>query len=223
MERGNEWSVRVAAGIGKRVARYRARADLTASMLSERCRDLGLPLDRNVIAKLENGHRQSVTVDEVYVLAAALDVPPVQLLAGVGDEETAEILPGRHVPAFRGVQWFTGEGPMPEPGDDPGMVTIARAHSSGAALPLALYRRADRAFVAEMQATSRARVMEESAAAEDDEGLRAGLASRADYWRRAAEESWTERENVQQQAEAGGIAPPAARMSLRPPGDALTV
>jgi transcriptional regulator with XRE-family HTH domain len=223
MERGNDWSVRIARDIGRRVAYYRNRADLTAVMLSARCAELGLPLDRGTIAKLETGHRNSVTVDEVYVLAAALGVPPVLLLFGVGTEEPAEILPGKQVPAFRGAQWFTGEGPMPEPGDDPGMVAISGPHNSGPALPLVLYRRADKAFTEEMQATSRARVMDESAAAAADEGQRAALGARADYWRRAAEESWDKRQAARRQAEAEGIVPPPAQMSLRPGDDALIV
>jgi len=221
MERGNDWSVRIAKGIGKRVAYYRNRADLTAVMLSARCGELGLDVRRDLITDLENGRRSHISVAELLVIAAALGVPPLQLLFGVGTEETAEILPGRHVPAFRAAQWFTGEGPMPEPGDDPGMVTVTG--QPAAALPLALYRRADRAFVEEMQATSRARVMAESAAAEEDEGQRAGLAARADYWRRAAEESWNVRENARRQAEAEGVVPPPAQMSLRPGDDALIV
>jgi transcriptional regulator with XRE-family HTH domain len=146
-------------------------------MLSARCDDLGLPLDRNVIAKLENGHRNSVTVDEVYVLAAALEIPPL-LLFGVGTEESAEILPEHHAPAFRAAQWFTGEGPLPEPGDDPGMVTLEGLPE--AARPLVLYRLADKAFVEEMQATSRARDMDQTAALTADEAQRAGMAGRAE-------------------------------------------
>src|ERR1022692_5103062 len=119
MERGNEWSVRVAHGIGRRVAYHRARADLTASMLSARCAERGLPLDRNVITKIENGHRNSVPVDEVCVLAAALNVAPIRLLFGVGieDDTEAEILPGQVRAPFAAAQWFTGERPLPGPDD----------------------------------------------------------------------------------------------------------
>ena len=184
----------------------------SAQDIADECVRLGLDVRRDLITDLENGRRSHISVAELLAIAAALEVPPLQLLFGVGTEETAEILPGRHVPAFRAAQWFTGEGPMPEPGDDPGMVTISGPHNSGPALPLVLYRRADKAFVEEMQATSRARVMDES-----------GFPDRADYWRRAAEESWGVRENARRQAEAEGIAPPPARMSLRPGDDALIV
>jgi len=211
MERGNDWSVRVARGVGKRVAYYRNRADLTAVMLSARCAELGLPLDRGTIAKLETGHRNSVTVDEVYVLAAALDVPPVQLLFGVGTEEGAEILPGQHVPAFRAAQWVSGEGPLPGP-FDAGVVTVTDVHDDTPARPLVLYRLADEAFTDEMRAESRARAAD-----------RSGHADRADGWREAAERSRMARENLRRQAAAEKILPPPAEMSLRPPGDVLIV
>lgn len=212
MERGNEWSKRVARGVGERVAHYRKRADLTAAMLSGRCADLGLPVDRNVIAKLENGHRNSVTVDEVYVLAAALSVPPVQLLFAVGTaEEGAEILPGRHVAAFRAAQWVSGEGPLPGPSDE-GVVTIADVHDDSPARPLVIYRLADEAFTDEMRAESRARVAENS-----------GHPARADGWREAAERSRQAREGLRRLAASEKIAPPPAEMSIRPPGDALIV
>ena len=70
-------------------------------MLSARCGELGLPIDRNVIAKLENGHRNSVTVDEVCVLAAALGVPRSCCCSASGTEETAEVLPGDHASVVR--------------------------------------------------------------------------------------------------------------------------
>jgi transcriptional regulator with XRE-family HTH domain len=223
MERGNDWSVRVAHDVGKRVAYYRRRADLTAVMLSARCAGHGLPLDRGTIAKLETGHRNSVTVDEVFVLAAALEVPPVQLLAGTGMEESTEVLPGRHVPAFRAAEWVSGEGPLPEPADDPGAVTITELRYPPAAHPLMFHRRADQVFEDEMRFTSRARVMEESASVAGTPEMRAALTGRAGDYRRAADQARTERENLRKEAEAEGILPPPDRMSLRPPGDTLII
>jgi 8-oxo-dGTP pyrophosphatase MutT (NUDIX family) len=99
----------MAAGVGKRVAYYRNRGGLTAKMLSDRCAQRGLRLDRNVIAKLEAGIRQSVTFDEVCVLAAALGVPPIMLLFPLGQAEQAEVLPGRTVATYDAMQWFAGD------------------------------------------------------------------------------------------------------------------
>jgi transcriptional regulator with XRE-family HTH domain len=209
MERGNDWSVRVTRGIGERVKHYRGRADLTASMLSERCGQLGLPIDRNVIAKLENGHRNSVTVDEVCVLAAALGVPPVLLLFDVAGGGLAEVLPGRHVPAFRAAEWFAGSGPLPEP-DDAGVVTFTDLRNAGAALPLVINRLNDQAYIDERLALRLARLWAEQ-----------GDPRAAEMKRHEAANALTGRLNLRQEAEAHGIHPPERDMSLRPPGDAL--
>jgi hypothetical protein len=103
------------AGIGERVAWFRKRAaaaggkKMTVQALADRCADLGLPLGRVTIAKLERGMRQTITPAEVMVLAAALGVPPIELLLPVGYQETAEILPGQQLPALDAARWFAGE------------------------------------------------------------------------------------------------------------------
>jgi transcriptional regulator with XRE-family HTH domain len=223
MERGNEWSVRVAKGIGQRVAYYRKRADLTAVMLSARCEERGLPLDRNVIAKLENGHRNSVTVDEVYVLAAALDVPPLLLLFGVGTEETAEVLPGNDVPAFRAAQWVSGAGPLPGP-EDAAVVTALSVENAGTARPLVLYREHDRFFEAEVRALGDAAGLDDQAEAGGPNAH--SFAAGATALRQMAAGYRAEQERLREQAQALGIRPPdLAMVLLRPeaglPGDDL--
>lgn len=115
MERGNEWTTRYAAEVGRRLQRLRNGHHLTASALSRKCAELGLPLDRNVIAKLETGHRQSVTLDEILVLAAALGEPPAHLAFGW---DTAEILPGRRVQSSTAANWFTGTPLLPGDSED---------------------------------------------------------------------------------------------------------
>jgi transcriptional regulator with XRE-family HTH domain len=214
----NQWPAKLTRSVAGQIRRYREHRKVlvgrkwSAQDLAAECVNLGLDVSRDLITDLENGRRSHISVAELFAIAAALEVPPLQLLFGVGTEETVEILPGRHVPAFRAAQWFTGEGPMPEPGDDAGLVPVTDPRNAGPALPLVLYRLADRAFVEEMQATSRARVAGES-----------GFPDRADYWRRAAEESWDTRERARREAEAAKITPPPARMSLRPGDDALIV
>ena len=63
---------------------------LSAAGLAERCAALGMPeLNRDVIANIESGRRRSVTVDEVFVLAAALGVSPGYLL-GMDDDAVGD-------------------------------------------------------------------------------------------------------------------------------------
>ena len=69
------------ADVVRRVKAERKRQGVTAAQLAERCAELGVPgLNTNVIANLETGRRGYVTVDELFVLADALDVSPGRLL-----------------------------------------------------------------------------------------------------------------------------------------------
>lgn len=67
---------RASDGIGRRIQRYRRLAGLSARQLSEL---LGGDLSRGVIANLESGRKTDITVDQLFSLAIALNVPPVAL------------------------------------------------------------------------------------------------------------------------------------------------
>lgn len=111
----NEWAAQIAKQVGRGVVHYRGQArdarggKLTAQALADRCAGLGLPMDRTVIAKLEKGTRQTITVGELVVLARALNIPPVQLLFPLGREAETEIFPGESVDTWEALKWFTGE------------------------------------------------------------------------------------------------------------------
>lgn len=114
-----EWSGRIAAQVGKRVAYYRARTPgegkggrMSAQALSDRCAALGYPIDRSVIAKLEKGLRQSIAVADVLVLAKALGVPPLLLVFPIDGDNLVEALPGKEMVGWQAAKWFSGEGPF---------------------------------------------------------------------------------------------------------------
>lgn len=103
----------MAADVGKRVAYYRERFSnggrkMTAQALADRCADLGLPIGRVAIAKLENGMREKVSLAEILILAAALEVAPMQLVFPFGIKEGAEILPGFYATNDAAAYWFLG-------------------------------------------------------------------------------------------------------------------
>lgn len=149
VEQQEAWSGRFAEAIGKRVAHFREQATdekgrrMSAQALADRCAKLGHRLDRSVIAKLERGLRQTVTVADVIVLARALNVPPLLLVLPVGQEEMTEVLPGHDAPTWPAATWFTGEAPFP--GSDPSVYVIGEddqpdpGFDAGAA-PLRLFR-----------------------------------------------------------------------------------
>jgi hypothetical protein len=133
MEHEPDWSARFTASVGERVAYFRSLATdakgrkMTAQALSDRCKELGLPMHRVVIAKLEKGLRESVTAAEILVLAAALDIPPILLIFPLRNQE-AELLPGKMVPAWLGALWFCGWGELREA--RPGVKSYAPAGSA---------------------------------------------------------------------------------------------
>ncbi|WP_432001794.1 helix-turn-helix domain-containing protein [Streptomyces sioyaensis] len=109
MEQSAEWQERLAATIATEILRYRRNQKMSAQRLSDRCAELGMDVPRAVISNLENGRRTSVSVAELLVLAAALEVPPAALVFPVGYTETTEALPGAHTSPYEAVRWFGGE------------------------------------------------------------------------------------------------------------------
>ena len=72
-------------------------------------------MSRTVIAKLDSGHRgDSLSVPELLVLAAALEIPPVLLLFPEFPTGTVELLPDdRQATSFEAAAWFSGEWTLP--------------------------------------------------------------------------------------------------------------
>ncbi|GAA2125132.1 hypothetical protein GCM10009825_01190 [Arthrobacter humicola] len=65
-------------GMGRRIAAYRKSEGMTAQDLAE---DAGM--SRSVIANIENGRRDDITVSELLAISRALRVPPVAILFDV--------------------------------------------------------------------------------------------------------------------------------------------
>jgi hypothetical protein len=86
---------------------------MSAQALSNRCADLGWPIERTVISNLESGYRKTVALPELFVLAEALGVPPIMLMLPLGQAEEIEILPGRTVSTMEALRWVLGEAPLP--------------------------------------------------------------------------------------------------------------
>ena len=112
VEQKKDWATRLNADTGARIAAYRKQRKLTAQQLADRCAELGLPIERGLLAKIEKGIRQGLNVGEIAVFAKALGVPPILLLLPVGESETTEVLPGEHADTWAAFTWFTGERPF---------------------------------------------------------------------------------------------------------------
>lgn len=78
-----------------------------------------MPIPRNVLANLESGRRDTITVAEVLVLAAALNVAPMELICPVGYDDEIELLPGRQTNPLTGSRWIDGELTLDLTGPEP--------------------------------------------------------------------------------------------------------
>ncbi|MFQ2875117.1 hypothetical protein ACLILY_07175 [Mycobacterium sp. MS3] len=110
MTNDKSWAEDLVRRVG--LAAKAVRDKRSAKWLSEKTAELGYPISPTVIAKLDSGHRGEVlSVPELLILAAALDVSPVNLVfPNPSDELTnlVEVLPGNKQTGFQAAQWFSG-------------------------------------------------------------------------------------------------------------------
>lgn len=108
------WPIQLTRQIGAEVRGHRTRREMTVQALADRCSDLGLPLSRVTLTKMERGLREHIAVPELLILGAALDVAPLELLFPSathlpdGLQHQREVLPGRFTPQPEAARWFTG-------------------------------------------------------------------------------------------------------------------
>lgn len=112
MTQPGDWPKRLTASIAAQLQRLR-EGKMSAQQLADATAALGHPIARSVIANLESGRRDAISVAELLVLARALRVPPLQLVLPIGHGPTVELLPGTVADTWDAAQWITGEGPFP--------------------------------------------------------------------------------------------------------------
>lgn len=117
------------AAVAYRVRQLRERRGLTAQELADLMNGQGIAWKRSTVAKLENGNRESVTLQEWLTLAVVLNVAPLHLLvppwpspgwelpAGErhdpNDEAAFLVTPERSEPMYRVRRFIRGEDPLP--------------------------------------------------------------------------------------------------------------
>lgn len=103
------WEIRLAGRVGEAVQKRRKAQGWTGVELAERTAELGYPITRVAISKIEGNNRAGkLDVAELLVLARALDIPPVLLLAPDFPEGQVEMRPGHSVDSLQAVRWFSG-------------------------------------------------------------------------------------------------------------------
>lgn len=108
------WPARLALGIAKEVRRYRKVRGMSAQQLADRCAEIGMPIQRSVLANLESGRRAAVGVAELLVIARALHIPAIALICPFGFEEQMEFLPGVYEDPLDVANWICGQAVLEE-------------------------------------------------------------------------------------------------------------
>ncbi len=121
------WQAAVVKRIGATVKKVRGTK--SAAWLSDRTYDLGYRIPAGVISKLDSGHRGSVlSVPELLILAAALDVPPLGLVFPDLPAGQVDIIPNTPGSSLVGYLWAAGMGPsIADPGAQPPLSLLVNA------------------------------------------------------------------------------------------------
>lgn len=108
--------------VADRVRKVRLKQGLKATDLAQRCLELGVPhLTAATISNIETGRRdddgrrrRTVSVDELFALAAALNVAPVHLLIPLDSEAPYKVTPAREANAPDVRAWVRGFDLLPD-------------------------------------------------------------------------------------------------------------
>ncbi|MEV7011985.1 helix-turn-helix transcriptional regulator [Streptosporangium sp. NPDC051022] len=108
------WAAQLVGVIAGEIRRYRQRQGLSVQQLSDQiAAEYGMQIKRSVLSNLELGHRSTISVVELLILAKVLRVPPLLLLFPLGRQESVEILPDYTAEVWQAARWFTSEKPFP--------------------------------------------------------------------------------------------------------------
>lgn len=140
--------------MAERVKQIRQRRGLTAEALAARCAEIGAPeITRSVIANIETGRkgpdgrrRRDVTVDELFILAFALEVPPALLVIPLDGGDALQVTDSVLMGPLQAANWMAGddaaEGFYEPAADEAGRVARSVfAQPTPDATPLVLLRR----------------------------------------------------------------------------------
>lgn len=89
------------------VKRLREEQRMPATELAKKVSELGTPMTRMGIQRLER-HERRVELDEIGALAEALGVPPVALFLPLSQAAGVQVSPGRVVDMWSALKWFSG-------------------------------------------------------------------------------------------------------------------
>lgn len=106
-EQAKQWAIERAKVFGEAVALYRNRAGLSATELANRTKEVGYPITRSSISRIENNLRNGkVDLAEIIALAAALEISPADLIYPGRNNTGHAVTPRAELTAYSAQQWF---------------------------------------------------------------------------------------------------------------------
>ena len=114
-----DWAAGIVKVIAREIKRFRTEQGLSAQQLADECKRLGYPIPRSVLANLEIGRRETISVPELLILAQALHIPPIRLLLPLGQHAPAQgdgvppdlvdVAPGEPRTTAQVLKWLRGD------------------------------------------------------------------------------------------------------------------
>jgi transcriptional regulator with XRE-family HTH domain len=195
----DRWASSLTTRVARAMRDARKAAGLTMADVARACADRGAPdLSEQSVKNLESGRKATLALADFLVLADVLGVPPVGLLFPLGSAETVEVLPGRKVPTWDALAWFTGED----------RAEGAAAEGSAREV-LDLFRTHGDLVTAASTSTSLARERRRAASTTLDRERRAALLERAQGYEEIAFEDCRDLGAFRARMRERGLVPPA--------------
>jgi transcriptional regulator with XRE-family HTH domain len=119
------WELELAGRVGTAIQARRKQLNLTAQQLAERTKNLGYPISRVAISKIEGNMRAGkFDIAELVVLAEALQTSPLKLLFPDAPDHKVEALPGKPTTTLDAITRFIGDRELIWPGREIAALTV---------------------------------------------------------------------------------------------------
>lgn len=104
----------ISESVARRLQGLRKSRGWTAAQLAEEMTRAGIPWDRQVVSKLENGRRQVITADELAALSLVLDIALVHLVVPTDaiPDDQCWITPTTWATPAEARAWIRGQQPL---------------------------------------------------------------------------------------------------------------
>jgi transcriptional regulator with XRE-family HTH domain len=111
------------------VKRLRQDVRLSQAEFAERVAALGVDMNRSIVANIEGGRRESLTLEEVAAFAVVLNVSPTNLMLPTDDTAPVAVTPEITDTAHFVRSWIYGRSRLPSVGHDVGMEHLFLRHA----------------------------------------------------------------------------------------------